>query len=172
MVIPLELDNLCRGMRFSTSFGCIGAFLAGLGRIWPVWAWPLLAGLGRFGRAMDGGGGAVAVPEVPVRRAAAGSYFFVVVLRVGRASCRSPLLSLLTCPLLTCIAAIVVLHCYRSERWGAVDFASGGCLGAKRTEKLAIPYRERLCLLRHRRTPAGWQLLSQTVSTASAFIAS
>ena len=55
--------------------------------------------------------------------------------------CRSQLLSLLACSLSTCIADIIVLHCYRSERSGTLDFgpARGRLFIAKLAKQRASP---------------------------------
>ena len=119
-----------------------------------VWAWPL-----------GGPWPAAARLLFPKRRQACGRRFFHFRCRpprrtgipAGRRCCR---FLLVPCPLaswpLSCYIATVRNGGERST------FTIGGVFfGVNRTEQRAIPCRERLCLLRHRRTRAGWQLLSR-----------
>ena len=115
-------------------------------------------------------GGAVAVPDAPVRRAAAGSFFSLSSCAedghpAGRRCCR---FSRVPCPL-----ASWPLSCYIATVRNGEErsiLTSGGVLGVKRTEILSFP-NATFTSLRHRRARAGWQFLSQTVIAPSAFIA-
>ena len=181
---------------FGRFLACFRPFWPSFGRFRPFWpfvAWSVLAVSGRFGRfwpLLAGFGGPRPAARLPfpkraracarrllfrvVRafrgcRSRSGRRFFLVVLRVGRASLpvagvgRASLRVGLAVAFYLPIAHLHRGHCrarllpFGTVGNGRLSPAEGVDFRAKRTEKLAIPKGERLRLSRHRRTRAGWQ---------------